>query len=45
MEAAPIGVFAVDTGAGVVLVDSGANEELVWAPDQYPRYQARRLRS
>jgi N-acyl homoserine lactone hydrolase len=38
MESAPIGVFAVDTGEGVVLVDSGANEEIVWDPDQCPLY-------
>jgi N-acyl homoserine lactone hydrolase len=38
MESCPIGVFAVDTDEGVVLVDSGANEELVWDPDECPRY-------
>ena len=38
LESSPIGVFAVDTGAGVVLVDSGANEDIVWDPDQCPRY-------
>lgn len=38
LESAPIGVFAVDTGEGVVLVDSGANEEVVWDPDECPRF-------
>jgi N-acyl homoserine lactone hydrolase len=38
LESSPIGVFAVDTGDGVVLVDSGANEEIVWNPDECPRY-------
>ena len=38
MESAPMGVFAIDTGDGVVLVDSGANEEIVWDPDDCPRY-------
>jgi hypothetical protein len=38
MESAPIGVFAIDAGEGVVLIDSGANEEIVWDPDACPRY-------
>jgi N-acyl homoserine lactone hydrolase len=38
LESAPIGVFAVETSQGVVLVDSGANEEVVWDPDECPKF-------
>src|SRR6476659_9947861 len=36
--AAPIGAFLVETETGYVLVDSGANEEIIWDPDRCPVY-------
>jgi N-acyl homoserine lactone hydrolase len=33
---APIGAFLVETDTGYVLVDSGANEEIIWDPDRCP---------
>lgn len=36
--AAPMGAFLVETETGYVLVDSGADEEIIWDPDRCPVY-------
>jgi glyoxylase-like metal-dependent hydrolase (beta-lactamase superfamily II) len=38
MLAEPMGVFAVETDRGYVLIDSGANEETLWDPELCPRH-------
>jgi N-acyl homoserine lactone hydrolase len=38
---APMGAFLVETSTGYVLVDSGANEEIVWDPELCPIYYSK----